>query len=57
MDKWLLVILFIPIVVIGTLVSGFPTAFKEATIYFNKPYSVDSLTLAEIEAIKLEQES
>ena len=26
MDKWLLVILFIPIVVIGTLVAGFPTA-------------------------------
>ncbi|MGG4677965.1 MULTISPECIES: hypothetical protein [Providencia] len=57
MDKWLLVILFMPIVVIGTLVAGFPTAFKEATIYFNNPYSVDSLTLAEIEAIKLEQES
>lgn len=57
MDKWLSVLLFIPIVVIGTLIAGFPTAFKEATIYFNKPYSVDSLTLAEIEAIRLEQES
>ncbi|WP_196232783.1 hypothetical protein [Providencia alcalifaciens] len=56
MDKWLLVILFIPVVVIGTLVVGFPAAFKEATIYFNKPYSVDSLTLAEVESIKRLQE-
>ncbi|WP_195848544.1 hypothetical protein [Providencia alcalifaciens] len=56
MDKWLLVILFMPIVVIGTLVSGFPTAFKEATVYFNNPYSVDSLTLAEVESIKRLQE-
>ncbi|EMU8998603.1 hypothetical protein AAA733_001649 [Providencia rettgeri] len=56
MDKWLLVILFIPIVVIGTLVAGFPTAFKEATVYFNNPYSVDSLTLTEVESIKRLQE-
>nr|WP_282557268.1 hypothetical protein [Providencia heimbachae] len=57
MDKWLLVLLFIPIVVIGTLIAGFPTAFNEATAYFRNPYSFDKLTTAEVEAIRLEQES
>lgn len=47
-SKWFLTLIFIPILFIGTLVEGFPSAFKNISRLFKNPYYTESLTKDEL---------
>lgn len=51
-DKWFLVLSFLPVIFIGTLVDGFPNAWRTITPYFTDWYSLDGLTKEQIQELR-----
>ncbi|HEO9697876.1 TPA: hypothetical protein QIM58_003621 [Morganella morganii subsp. morganii] len=51
-DKWFLVLSFLPVLLIGTFMDGFPSTWRMIARYFTEWYSMDGLTKEQIQELK-----